>query len=168
VRHESFATESFIALLRKHGIALVVADTAGKWPYMEDVTGNFMYLRLHGDKALYASGYTEAALERWATRIRRWKGGAQPGDARRVSDERAPSRKSRDVYVYFDNDVKVRAPFDADSLARKLGVKRADASFTFPDRKALKGAKGAGATPAPLPRRWGGSTRSRAAKQREA
>jgi uncharacterized protein YecE (DUF72 family) len=60
IRHPSFATADFIAQLRRHDIALVVADTAGKWPYLEDVTSDFMYLRLHGDKVLYASGYTEA------------------------------------------------------------------------------------------------------------
>ncbi len=160
VRHESFASASFIALLREHGIALVVADTAGKWPYLEDVTADFMYLRLHGDKALYASGYTDAALDRWETRIRKWKSGSQPADARLVS-ARAPAKKSRDVFVYFDNDVKVRAPFDADSLARKLDVKRSDEAFTFPDRKALKGVRAAPALPA---RRWGGSNRSRVAR----
>ena len=160
VRHESFANPSFISLLREHGMALVVADTAGKWPYLEDVTADFMYLRLHGDKALYASGYTEAALDRWAMRIRKWKGGSQPADARLICAGR-PSKKSRDIFVYFDNDVKVRAPFDADSLARKLGVKRSDKTFVFPDRKTLKGVRVAPALPA---RRWSGSSRSRPAR----
>lgn len=66
VRHASFACEEFISLLRKHNIALVVADTAGKWPFMEDITSDFTYVRLHGDEVLYASGYTEKSLERWA------------------------------------------------------------------------------------------------------
>src|SRR4030095_14791339 len=60
VRHESFITPDFIALLREHDIALVVADTAGKWPFIEDVTSDFVYVRLHGDEELYVSGYTEA------------------------------------------------------------------------------------------------------------
>ena len=66
-------------------IALVVADTAGKWPYREDVTADFMYLRLHGDKELYASGYTDEALIRWAERIRVWREGSQPDDAHLIS-----------------------------------------------------------------------------------
>ena len=62
VRHESFENEEFIALLRKYDVGLVIADTAGKWPFMEDLTSDFVYVRLHGDEELYASGYTDAAL----------------------------------------------------------------------------------------------------------
>ena len=122
IRHESFVDERFVAQLRRHEIALVVADTAGKWPYFEDVTADFMYLRLHGDAELYVSGYTDAALERWADRIRAWAAGAEPRDAKRISTRPAPRRRSRDVYCYFDNDVKVRAPIDAHTLMRKLGL----------------------------------------------
>jgi uncharacterized protein YecE (DUF72 family) len=122
IRHESFADEAFIAMLRKYKVALVVADTAGKWPYIEDVTADFMYLRLHGDKELYASGYTEEALDRWAARIRAWADGGQPEDARLVSSKAPAQRKSREVFCYFDNDVKVRAPFDARRLIDKLGL----------------------------------------------
>jgi uncharacterized protein YecE (DUF72 family) len=120
IRHASFKNPSFIAMLRKHGVALVVADTAGKWPYMEDVTAGFMYLRLHGDEQLYVSGYTEKALERWKTRIQAWRTGSEPKDAALASSEPAPRRKSRDIYCYFDNDVKVRAPYDAHRLMEKL------------------------------------------------
>jgi uncharacterized protein YecE (DUF72 family) len=122
VRHESFMDPGFIALLRKYKSAVVVADTTGKWPYIEDVTADFMYLRLHGEKELYASGYTEQALDRWADRIRAWSHGAQPADARLVSGTAAPARASRDVFCYFDNDIKVRAPFDARRLIEKLGL----------------------------------------------
>lgn len=124
IRHESFVEESFIALLRRYSVALVVADTAGKWPYCEDVTADFMYLRLHGDKKLYASGYTNQALDRWADRIRAWSKGTEPVDARRISGKAQGSRRSRDVFCYFDNDVKVKAPFDAQRLVEKLGLKR--------------------------------------------
>ncbi|HET7159041.1 MAG TPA: DUF72 domain-containing protein [Burkholderiales bacterium] len=120
IRHPSFAHERFISQLRRHGIALVVADTAGKWPYYEDVTADFMYLRLHGDAELYVSGYGDQALERWATRIRTWAGGGEPENAVRVSSGSAPRRSSRDIYCYFDNDVKVRAPLDALNLMCKL------------------------------------------------
>lgn len=118
VRHESFRNEAFIALLRRHNIALVVADTAGRWPYLEDVTADFLYLRLHGDKELYASGYSDAALARWAERILAWSTGGEPQDAQHASTTPARSRPAREVYCYFDNDIKVRAPFDAQALQR--------------------------------------------------
>ena len=122
IRHESFVDPSFISLLRKHRIALVVADTAGKWPYREDVTADFVYIRLHGEKELYASGYTDAALDRWAARIAAWSEGGEPEDARRISDKPPPKRARRDIYCYFDNDIKVKAPFDAKRLIERLGL----------------------------------------------
>jgi uncharacterized protein YecE (DUF72 family) len=127
VRSETFATPEFVALLREHRIALVVADTAGRWPYLEDVTADFVYVRLHGDEELYASGYTDRALDRWAERIRAWSTGREPRDAQRITSRLPPKRASRDVYVYFDNDIKVHAPFDAMALARRLGVSCAPA-----------------------------------------
>jgi uncharacterized protein YecE (DUF72 family) len=122
IRHESFRDPDFVRLLRERKAALVVADTAGKWPLLEEPTADFMYVRLHGDVELYASGYTDEALDRWAERVRAWRDGGEPRDARRVTDRPAPRRPYRDVYCYFDNDAKVRAPFDAGSLSRKLGV----------------------------------------------
>jgi len=130
VRHDSFVDPAFVALLRKYGVALVVADAAGKWPYYEDVTADFLYLRLHGEEELYASGYTEEALLRWADRIAAWSAGAEPPDARRIAaDAPAPAAASRDVYCYFDNDVKVRAPFDARRLIELLGLEDGLAPF---------------------------------------
>lgn len=115
IRHPSFCDPEFARLLRRYNIALVVADTAGRWPYIEEVTADFVYLRLHGDKVLYSSGYSRPALTRWARRIGQWRNGGQPDDARRIDD--APLRKRRrDVYCYFDNDIKVHAAFDAQTL----------------------------------------------------
>jgi uncharacterized protein YecE (DUF72 family) len=122
IRNDSFIDEAFIALLRKYKVALVVADTARAWPYYEDVTADFMYLRLHGDKELYASGYSDEALDRWAARIAAWSEGSQPEDARLISGKAAPKRASRDVFCYFDNDIKVKAPFDARRLMDRLGL----------------------------------------------
>jgi uncharacterized protein YecE (DUF72 family) len=122
IRNDSFVDERFIALLRKYKVAMVVADTAGKWPNYEDVTADFMYLRLHGDKELYASGYSDEALDRWAERIRAWASGGQPADARLISSTPPPKRASRDLFCYFDNDIKVHAPFDARRLMAKLGL----------------------------------------------
>lgn len=68
IRNQSFVNDKFIELLSKYKVALVVADTAGKRPYVEDVTSDFIYMRLHGDEELYSSGYSEAALKRWQRR----------------------------------------------------------------------------------------------------
>lgn len=122
VRHASFETPEFPALLREHGIGLVVADTAGKWPRLEDVTADLVYARLHGDVELYVSGYDDVALDRWASRIRAWVAGTEPADARRFGPAAPLAPDGRDVFVYFDNDAKVRAPVDAMALARRLGV----------------------------------------------
>jgi len=123
IRHDSFRDEAFIKLLRRHEVALVVADTAGKWPYVEDATTDFMYLRLHGDEELYASGYSESALQRWARRIDAWARGGEPEDAVLIAPHLARrSFAARAVYCYFDNDIKVKAPFDAQRLREILGV----------------------------------------------
>ncbi len=102
VRHASFAAPAAVDLLRAHDIALVVADAAGKWPLLEAVTSDFMYVRLHGAEELYVSGYTDEALDRWAAKVGAWRD------------------SGLDVYVYFDNDAKVHAPYDALSLMRRL------------------------------------------------
>jgi uncharacterized protein YecE (DUF72 family) len=120
VRHPSFETPEFVELLRAHDIGLVSADTAGKWPMLDDVTSDFVYVRLHGGEELYVSGYGDEALEQWADKVRTWRAGGTPADGHTLAPP-APVRE-RDVFVYFDNDVKVRAPFDAKALAQKLGV----------------------------------------------
>lgn len=150
IRHESFATEDFIKLLRKYKVALVVADTAGKWPFLEDVTSAFVYVRLHGDSELYVSGYTGTALKTWARKVRAWSKGRTPRDARRVSRRPPPKRASRDVYVYFDNDAKVRAPVDAMSLAHQLRLGSAPPS----KRDLAKLAENAPRKWPALPQRW--------------
>jgi uncharacterized protein YecE (DUF72 family) len=122
VRHPSYCDAAFVDLLRAHDVALVVADTAGLWPDLEDVTSDFVYVRLHGADELYVSGYTAAALDDWARRIRRWHAGESPTGERTVAAPMPHRPGGRDVYVYFDNDAKVHAPFDAMSLARRLGV----------------------------------------------
>lgn len=120
IRHESFLSAEFVKLLRKYDMALVFADTAGKWPYFEDVTSDFIYARLHGDEEIYVSGYTDSALDWWASRLCRWKAGSEPEDRKTVLEARPKKRKSRDVFVYFDNDVKVRAPYDAMGLMARV------------------------------------------------
>jgi len=118
IRHPTFIDPAFIALLRRQGVALVVADTAGRWPLIEDVTADLVYVRLHGDEALYTSGYGDAALANWARRIEAWRRGSQVDDARLVSSVKPRRKARRDVFCYFDNDVKMHAPFDAMRLAK--------------------------------------------------
>lgn len=101
VRHASFGDPSFARLLRKHAIGLVVSDSPAHWPVFESVTSDLVYVRLHGDKELYTSGYTPRSLARWNEKIVRWSAKA-------------------DVFAYFDNDAKVYAPRDARRLHRLL------------------------------------------------
>ncbi len=98
VRHTSFLDPAFYALLRAHDVALCIADTARVHPDFDEVTADFVYVRLHGAQKLYVSGYSRRTLVSWAHRIERWQ------------------RSGRDVYVYFDNDARARAPFDARTL----------------------------------------------------
>jgi len=120
IRHQSFLDPAFVALLRRHRVALVFADSVA-WPYAEDVTADFVYLRLHGSEELYASGYSDEALDHFAARIKLWAQGLEPNDARLIdSDTRPAPHGPRDVFAYFDNDAKVRAPVDARSLRAGL------------------------------------------------
>ena len=100
-RSRSFCTDESFALMREHGIGCVIADTAGRWPEAEAVTSDVVYVRLHGDTELYASGYSPEALDRWAEKCRTW---AEQGD----------------VFVYFDNDIKGYAPHDAVALLGRV------------------------------------------------
>ncbi|MBB3442516.1 DUF72 domain-containing protein [Rhizobium sp. BK379] len=136
IRHDSFRAPEFIELLRKYKVGLVVADTV-EWPLLMDVTADFIYCRLHGSEQLYVSGYSGEALDRWARRIDAWTHGMEPDDADRIKPPLKRSASGRDVYVYFDNDVKVRAPADARSLADKLGVARPpdDGLVVKPERR---------------------------------
>ena len=104
VRNESFRTPEFYELLRRHKIALVVADNPGQWPIITEITTDLMYVRLHGHDQLYASGYSDRELDEWAAKINSW------------------TEHGCDVYVYCDNDAKVRAPYDAMGLMDRLGL----------------------------------------------
>jgi uncharacterized protein YecE (DUF72 family) len=118
VRHPSFACEEFVALLRRHSVALVCADTV-EWPRLMDVTADFVYCRLHGSKQLYASGYDDEEIAVWAERVAAWAGGGE-AEGDHASQKKARRRAKRDVFVYFDNDAKVRAPVDAQALMRRV------------------------------------------------
>jgi uncharacterized protein YecE (DUF72 family) len=121
IRHPSFLVKEFVALLRAHNVALVCADTV-EWPRRMDVTSDFIYVRLHGSEVLYASGYGHKDLDLWAQRVVGWAAGYEPVDdeSEWITDRAPRNRANRDVYVYFDNDAKVRAPVDAKSLIARI------------------------------------------------
>ena len=119
IRHDSFRCVEFIELLRRYETGLVVADTV-EWPLLMDLTADFVYCRLHGSEQLYVSGYDAKALNRWASLVEAWARGRDPEDAERVLPASRVSDTGRDVYVYFDNDAKVRAPVDAADLIRRV------------------------------------------------
>ncbi|KZF10370.1 hypothetical protein A2J03_01025 [Rhodococcus sp. EPR-157] len=102
VRHPSFDTPEAIQVLRQHDIAFVVADSAGRYPFVDTPTSDFMYVRLHGAEELYASGYDDTSLDAWAARVAAW------------------TTSKLDVFVYFDNDVKGYAPHDAMRLISRI------------------------------------------------
>ncbi|HEY0919016.1 DUF72 domain-containing protein [Devosia sp.] len=114
VRHESFATPGFIAQLRRHNVALVVADTT-QWPTC-DVTADFVYCRLQG--APGKDGYDAADLERWAARLAAWAEGRPPADAAVLAD--SPEPRPRDVFAFFVSTDKLHAPANAMAVARML------------------------------------------------
>ena len=87
---------------------------------MMDVTTDFVYCRLHGSEQLYASGYDDAALDLWADRVAAWARGDDSPSGRFACGKRCRKIRARDVYVYFDNDMKVRAPFDAKNLRERV------------------------------------------------
>lgn len=119
IRHESFRDPAFIDLLRRHGIALVCADTVD-WPLLMDVTSDFIYCRLHGSTELYRSGYSDEQLDRWAERARNWRRGAAT-DGNFVTGPTEDGR-ARDVFVFFDNTDKLMAPGDARGLMQRLDI----------------------------------------------
>ena len=121
VRHEGFLVDQTIRICRRHNVALVFADS-GDWPYTEELTSGFVYLRLHGSPETYASNYSKQALESWADKIKAWAGGGEPPDPRRITDRPPPRRKTRDVYLYFDNDGEAHAPANAGTLTSILGL----------------------------------------------
>jgi uncharacterized protein YecE (DUF72 family) len=123
IRHESFRDLEFLRLLQKYKIALVCADT-NKWPRLMDVTADFIYCRLHGPAEIYASGYDEVALEFWRGNVASWAAGGEPKNTERIGEAARPRKAGRDVFVFFDNDLKVRAPHDAACLMKRLGLNR--------------------------------------------
>lgn len=121
-RNFSFMDQGFIEMLREFGVAVVFAHSGLKSPYMEDLTGDFIYARMHGQEAKYKRGYTPETINWLAERVSLWTQGEQPADAECVSDQ-APKKAQRDAYIYFDTEEKDYAPTDAMNLTQRLKVK---------------------------------------------
>ena len=98
-RHPSWTGEKALSALKKQNIAWCISDTAGRYPYLEAITSEFVYIRLHGSRKLYASNYTREELAAWAEKILAW---------------------NKDTYVYFDNDFMGYAPHNAQMLNTML------------------------------------------------
>lgn len=121
VRDHALLTEAVARQCREHGVALATSHSS-QWPWTEELTAGFAYLRLHGPKELYASAYDTEQLRWWAHRVQCWRSGGQPKDARRLTDLQPPPRAGRDVYVFFDNDNGGHAPRDAERLRGLVGA----------------------------------------------
>jgi uncharacterized protein YecE (DUF72 family) len=121
VRHQSFANQEFLSIARAHRVAVVVEDDPA-YPCLADPTTNFVYARLRRSSASVTTGYRTAALKKWAQRAETWARGDEPDDLPRLG----PRRKvlaggGRDVFVYFINGAKERAPAAAMKLLSLLG-----------------------------------------------
>jgi uncharacterized protein YecE (DUF72 family) len=121
VRHDSFATPAFVALLRRHRVPVVYAD-AENFPAIADATGDFVYARLQRSSEDEPTGYSPGALDSWARRFQIWASGGEPDDLPRV-EPRSPASgdKARDCFVYFIAGAKVRAPAAAMAFLEKIG-----------------------------------------------
>lgn len=121
VRHESFMDPAYLALARRYRVTTVFTD-ADKFPSFADLTGDIVYARLMMSDAALATGYAEAALDAWAERARRWAAGETPEDLPALEAPPAPVR-SREVFIYFINGAKEKAPAAAMALLARLGFR---------------------------------------------
>jgi uncharacterized protein YecE (DUF72 family) len=121
-RHPSFQNPEFIDLMRKHNVAVVFAHSGLKSPYMEDLTSDFIYARMHGQDKEFKKGYDKKTLEWWTNRVSLWTQGRQPADAECISDAK-PKAVKRDAFIYFDDEAKEYAPYDAMNLIQRLEIK---------------------------------------------
>jgi uncharacterized protein YecE (DUF72 family) len=114
-RHESFLSKEFLEIARRHGVAVVYEDDATH-PGVADLTSSFVYARLRRSTASCATGYSLAALKQWALRARTWAKGTEPTDLPRVASKPGAADLPRDVFIYFINGAKERAPAAAQKL----------------------------------------------------
>ena len=118
VRHDSFKTPAFIALLRKFDMPVVFAEHA-TYPAIADITGDFVYARLQKGNEKLKAGYPPNALDQWAKRAQSWARGGEPNDLPKV-DKTSAAKQPRDVFIYFIHEAKLRAPAAAMALIERL------------------------------------------------
>jgi uncharacterized protein YecE (DUF72 family) len=122
VRHASFSTPAFIALLRRFSIPVVFADHA-TYPAIADVTGPFVYARLQTGEDTIPTAYTPKALDAWAKRAKVWASGGRPDDLPAADPEHGPAKTPRDVFVFFIHEGKVRAPAAAQAFMERVAAR---------------------------------------------
>ncbi len=118
VRHASFAVPEFVALARRHGVAIVFADS-DEFPAIPDPTAEFVYARLQRCREAEPDGYPAAELDAWADRARSWDAGGVPADLP-LAGPKAPKAAGRDVFCFIIAGDKVRAPLAAQALIGRL------------------------------------------------
>jgi len=119
VRHDSFKTPAFIALLRKFKMSVVFTDHA-RYPNIPDVTGDFVYARLQQGKDTIATAYPSKGIADWSDRLRDWASGGAPDDLPCVAPPPKANGKPRDVFAYVIHEGKLRAPAGAMALIERL------------------------------------------------
>jgi len=121
VRHDSFRTSEFMALLRTFAMPVVFTDHV-KYPNIADITGDFVYARLQRGKDTVKTAYTPKDIAAWAGRLRSWAAGGTPDDLPRVDAARKAKAAPRDVFAYVIHEGKVRAPAGAMALIERLSA----------------------------------------------
>ena len=120
VRHPSFLTPEFLALVRRHGVATVFADS-DKYPSFADASGDFVYARLMNTLPQHATGYPAQRISFWADCAREWAEGHDPASLPRVEEAGAKTGdKTRDVFAFFISGAKERAPAAAVAMLKQL------------------------------------------------
>ena len=119
VRHDSFCTPEFPALLRRHGVACVFADHH-TYPPIADATADFVYARLQTGSDDVETAYEPGDLDTWAKRLRTWAEGGEPGDLSKADPDFSPERTPREVFAFIIHEGKVRAPAGAAALIERV------------------------------------------------
>jgi len=120
VRHESFMCDAYLKLARKFKAATVFTDSP-KFPSFSDLTSDVVYARLMNAGEKIATGYAPKDLDLWAQRVSAWGGGKAPDDLPRVEDGPGGKLKPKEVFLFFINGAKERAPAAAGALLERLG-----------------------------------------------
>ncbi|MBN9555518.1 MAG: DUF72 domain-containing protein [Alphaproteobacteria bacterium] len=117
VRHPSFACEAFVALCRKHKVAIITSGDS-EFPRIADVTADFVYVRIMGTSEKEKLGYAKAGIAQWAGRAKAWAKGDGPKDFPLVA-KAAPARP-RDVFLFVISGAKAKNPAAAQALIAAL------------------------------------------------